>query len=369
VQQRRIDLKTPATYNFYYPGGLPEDYGIYQNASSLSARASHGESISDLGDAEVRGAWLGLTADALSIAALGSAVKLGKGGLGLLQSADEMGSAGRMLNGASTVADGAAITDSTVTLAQNWDKLSPEQRLMTIGQLGFWGTMGGLGAMRSGGHQNLYGGKDLKNFFGDVKGQKPSQRKGDRTPEVANNEAESPRPLEARVSESNGEYRSTPEIRREFREFFGKERYAEYAEKIEQLKLTYPELRNIPTEDLVAVRGYTSDDYRMLNKALRSGDPEELARLNAYIKAAESGLSQLPSYNGNVFRGTNLSPELAAKYKPGEIVTEEAFFSTSAEMGKEFPGNTKFFIKSLEAYIPQVMKSDNSGKLEAPIIG
>jgi hypothetical protein len=37
-----------------------------------------------------------------------------------------------VLNGASTVADGAAITDSTVTLAQHWDKLSPKQRLMTV---------------------------------------------------------------------------------------------------------------------------------------------------------------------------------------------------------------------------------------------
>jgi hypothetical protein len=168
-----------------------------------------------------------------------------------------------VLNGASTVADGVAMTDSTVTLARNWDKLSPEQRLMTIGQLGFWGTMAGAGAMRSGGAQNLYGGKDLKNFFGSVKGegkgQGGSQKIGNRTSEVDTNKTESPRLLEARVSESNGEYRSTPEIRQEFREFFGEERYAKYAEKIEHLKLTQPEFKNIPTEDLVAVRGYTSE--------------------------------------------------------------------------------------------------------------
>jgi hypothetical protein len=84
----------------------------------------------------------------------------------------------------------------------------------------------------------------------------------------------------------------------------------------------------------------------MLNKALRSGDPEELARLNAYIKAAESGLSQLSSHKGEAFRGTNLSPEVAAKYKPGAIVTEDAFFSTSADPNGAFGGNTKFFVTS-----------------------
>jgi hypothetical protein len=35
--------------------------------------------------------------------------------------------------------------------------------------------MAGAGAMRSGGAQNLYGGKDLKNFFGNVKGQGKGQ--------------------------------------------------------------------------------------------------------------------------------------------------------------------------------------------------
>jgi hypothetical protein len=118
------------------------------------------------------------------------------------------------------------------------------------------------------------------------------------------NETQSSRPLETKVSESSSKYRSTPGIRKEFREFFGKERYAEYAREIENLKLKHPELKTILTEDLVAVRGYTSSDYSMLNTALRNGDPVELARLNAYIRTAESGLSQLPSYKGSVFRGT-----------------------------------------------------------------
>jgi hypothetical protein len=141
-------------------------------------------------------------------------------------------------------------------------------------------------------------------------------------------------------------YQSTPEIRQSFKEFFGEVRYKEYAEEIERLKLKQPELKNIPTEDLVAVRGYTSSDYAEINRALRSGDPAELKRLDAYIKAAESGLNQLPSYRGEVFRGTDLPPEVASKYKAGEVVTEDAFTSTSAEFGREFSGNTQFIIES-----------------------
>jgi NAD:arginine ADP-ribosyltransferase len=163
---------------------------------------------------------------------------------------------------------------------------------------------------------------------------------------IATGEAKNSSSLEHTVSESTKGYRSTPEIKKQFREFFGETRYAEYAKEIEALKLKHPELKNIPTEDLVAVRGYTSSDYSMLNKALRSGDPAELERLHAYIKTAESGLSQLPSHQGAVFRGTNLSSEVALKYKPGQPVTEEFFFSTSAERSGAFPGDTKYFVDS-----------------------
>jgi hypothetical protein len=151
---------------------------------------------------------------------------------------------------------------------------------------------------------------------------------------------------EGTVPKAHKSYTSTPEVRKQFREFFGEPRYNQYSKEIDKLKLVHPELSNIPMEDLVAVRGYTSSDYSMLNKALRSGDPAELKRLNAYIKSAESGLSQLPSYQGSVFRGTNLSSEAASKYKPGQTVTEDFFFSTAANPRGAFPGNTQYTIRS-----------------------
>jgi hypothetical protein len=156
---------------------------------------------------------------------------------------------------------------------------------------------------------------------------------------------EGPVDIAEKINSKKG-YKSTPEVRQAFKEFFGETRYAEYAQEMERLKVQRPELRNIPTEDLVAVRGYTSSDYRMINKALRSGNPEELARLDAYIKTAESGLNQLPSHEGQVFRGTNLKPEVAVSYSPGEIVTERAFLSSSVSKNSAFAGNTEFIIES-----------------------
>jgi NAD:arginine ADP-ribosyltransferase len=172
--------------------------------------------------------------------------------------------------------------------------------------------------------------------------------KGKVKPEVGNtNDVKRLRSLEN--PGLNRGYGSTPEIRKQFREFIGEERYTNYAKEVEMIKLKYPQFKNISTEDLVAVRAYTdnTEDYRLINRALRNGDNNEISRFNAYIQAAESGLNQLPSYNGNVFRGTNLTPENAAKYKPGQIVTEESFFSTSENINKAFDGNTQYIVKSL----------------------
>jgi hypothetical protein len=145
---------------------------------------------------------------------------------------------------------------------------------------------------------------------------------------------------------ANPAYRSTPEVREQFRSTFGETRYRSYADQTDAARRANPELQDVPTEDLVAVRGYTSDDYRELNSALRTGDAAELSRLDPYIRTATSGLNQLPAYRGTVFRGTHLSDEAAANYVPGATVTERAFTSTSSELGAEFPGNTKFVIQS-----------------------
>lgn len=143
--------------------------------------------------------------------------------------------------------------------------------------------------------------------------------------------------------------RGMEQMRQGFRALLGEARYAESAREVEKVKAMRPELKDIPTEDLVAIRGYTSQDYEVLNPALRNNDVSQLKRLEPYIKCAESGLSQLPSHVGTVFRGTNLTADQAAKYaEVGKVVTEPHFFSTSEVMGRAFPGNTKYVINSVQ---------------------
>jgi hypothetical protein len=138
-------------------------YGLSQGIGNYNDRASHGQSTTDLSDAEVRGMWLGMTADALSMFAVGSALRLGKGGLSVV---DDVGRVGKALSIGAQYADTAAIADTTVTLAQNWDRLTPQQQLASIGQLGFWGVSTAVSARQAGGIENLYGAKSIRETFG-----------------------------------------------------------------------------------------------------------------------------------------------------------------------------------------------------------
>jgi len=108
-----------------------------------------------------------------------------------------------------------------------------------------------------------------------------------------------------------------------------------------------PSLKDIPIEDLVAVKGYITEDYGVIDAALRQVDMAELERLDAYIRVATSGLYQLPAYRGSVYRGATLSDEIVARYIPGAIVREHAFVSTVANPAIRFSGNTMFVIASV----------------------
>jgi hypothetical protein len=68
------------------------------------------------------------------------------------------------------------------------------------------------------------------------------------------------------------------------------------------------------------------------------------------VQALNNALAKLPPYEGPVIRGTNLPPEVLAKYRPGEVITEDAFLSTSMNTGvarsPTFAGNVEFRILS-----------------------
>jgi WXG100 family type VII secretion target len=123
--------------------------------------------------------------------------------------------------------------------------------------------------------------------------------------------------------------------------------YTRYMREAEVLKASNPRLANVPTEHLAALRAYTGNEfYADLNRALRTGNVDDLQRLNPMIQNINRGLDQMPRFDGPVYRGTSLTPEQAARYVPGEFVTESAFTSTSAQASKAFSGNTRFVIQS-----------------------
>lgn len=143
----------------------------------------------------------------------------------------------------------------------------------------------------------------------------------------------------------NPAFRSSDADRAAFRS-----RYANYddqAADVRDIVAKHPELQGIPEEDLVGIRGYTSNDYyRDMNAAMRTGDPAGLATYDPHIRTATSGLNQLPPYKGEVGRGINPpDPDaVATRYEPGTTVTENQFTSTDTRAA--FPGSVQFTIDS-----------------------
>ena len=100
--------------------------------------------------------------------------------------------------------------------------------------------------------------------------------------------------------------------------------------------------------DLSALADYTGFGYGDLNDALRSNAVD--ASQHARIEAIKNALQKLPPYRGPVVRGTDLSPEVLAQYRPGEVITEKAFVSTTTNpavaRSTAFSGNVEFRIVS-----------------------
>lgn len=107
-------------------------------------------------------------------------------------------------------------------------------------------------------------------------------------------------------------------------------------------------LHPLNADDLAALAHYTGPGHQDLNFALREGvlDASQQARVDALHKALE----KLPMYEGTVVRGTNLPADVLEQYRPGDIITEPAFTSTSTDptvaQSPTFAGNTEFRIWS-----------------------
>ncbi len=103
------------------------------------------------------------------------------------------------------------------------------------------------------------------------------------------------------------------------------------------------------SRDLSSFDDYTGPGHGDLNDALRNHalDASQRERVDALNRALE----KLPPYEGLVVRGSDIPPEMLARYRPGEVITEHAFLSTSLNpavaRSSAFAGNVEFRIVSL----------------------
>ncbi|MBF0136754.1 MAG: hypothetical protein HQL65_10980 [Magnetococcales bacterium] len=139
-----------------------------------------------------------------------------------------------------------------------------------------------------------------------------------------------------------------------FRKFLGDERVNILAQDAQQAA----KRRDVSTAplsivDLASLRNYTGltqveggeRNHQLMNTALRSGDRAELKRLAPMILTLEAALANLPNYEGDVVRATNLPESVAKDIVPGGVYSDAGFMSTAIGETK-FKGKYMFFIKS-----------------------
>jgi phage-related protein (TIGR01555 family) len=113
---------------------------------------------------------------------------------------------------------------------------------------------------------------------------------------------------------------------------------ANAAKKLKTLGKAYEKMT---PGDAAQVMAYSGSYYREVNNQLRAGImTEEQYKFAASLNKA---LDTMPTYEGTTRRGATLSKEQVAMYKPGMIIEERGFTSTSTASG--FGGNTRFEVK------------------------
>jgi len=104
--------------------------------------------------------------------------------------------------------------------------------------------------------------------------------------------------------------------------------------------------------DRATLRDYTAPNgtAESINRALWRERAAAPAPVQQAADALTTALAKLPVYEGEVYRGVRRTDAqmqaAAARYLPGNIVTEDAFISGSADRGQAFPGELRFEIVS-----------------------
>lgn len=100
--------------------------------------------------------------------------------------------------------------------------------------------------------------------------------------------------------------------------------------------------------EMLAIRCYTTHHYEPINAILAKREDvyERFVARNSQIKHGfrdallkvikliTKALPKLPTFNGTVYRGTNLTDREISVYRPGTIVTEPRFLSSSEEFSR-----------------------------------
>lgn len=155
--------------------------------------------------------------------------------------------------------------------------------------------------------------------------------------------------LRRRLVEAGESFRTTPEERASFVAVFkqyhaevGEKTYNEYRAKIETIKADHPELAHIPTDDLIALRGWTSGDYILVQDALDTPKPDQIVDPLPYLKAIISAYHALPEsyiYTGTVYTGEFQTGDwVNQRYTAGKTRVDWRIFATSETEAAKWQG-------------------------------
>lgn len=82
----------------------------------------------------------------------------------------------------------------------------------------------------------------------------------------------------------------------------------------------------LTNNEFLAVFGYTQTFYKSLNSSLRSHDTS----MQPFASTLNSALNKLPDFSGIVFRNDHIPESVLASWNVGQIITYDAFMSTSS---------------------------------------
>lgn len=158
-------------------------------------------------------------------------------------------------------------------------------------------------------------------------------------------------------------YSGTPDDYQAYRDAYPIQ--AEQREWLAQIRAHNPVADRLADEELLALDRYKTAAWQ-INKAMRSGNPAQLAGVDTEIRNIASGLNKLPDFTGNVVRGIEVDPgalrDTLIHYQPGRLVEEPAF--TSADKRVPSAGNIEFYITSTHGKDISFLTSDSAGPQE-----